>query len=83
MDIRINLDSSLKDLENNNYKIDSIKFQKMILLYNSLEDGWNIKKRNGSYIFSKNHEGKKEILSDDYLLRFMKSNFDVNKLISS
>jgi hypothetical protein len=83
MDIRINLDSSLKDLENNNYKIDSIKFQKMILLYNSLEDGWNIKKRNGSYIFSKNHEGKKEIISDDYLLRFMKSNFDVNKLISS
>ena len=35
MDIKINLDS-LKDLENTNYKLDAIKFQKMLLLYNTI-----------------------------------------------
>lgn len=81
MELRLNLDS-LKDLESEKFKIDSIKFQKMVLLFNALEDGWNIKKKNESYIFTKNHEGKKEVLQDSYLLRFMKSNFDVNKLLS-
>ena len=80
MDIKINIES-LKDLENNNYKIDNIKFQKMVLLYNALDEGWSVKKRNNSYIFIKNHEGKKEIISDTYLQRFMKSNFDINKIL--
>jgi hypothetical protein len=62
-------------------KIDNVKFQKMLLLFNAVNDGWSIKKKNDNYIFSKNHEGKREILSDSYLLTFMKSNFDINKLL--
>jgi hypothetical protein len=81
MDIKINLDS-LKDLENSNFKIDAIKFQKMLLLYNSIEQGWTVKKHNESYIFSKKHEGKKEVLEDTYLLKFMKTNLDFNKIVS-
>jgi len=81
MELKLNLES-LKDLESENFKIDAIKFQKMVLLFNALEDGWNIKKREDSYIFTKNHEGKKEILQDSYLLRFMKSNLDMNKFFS-
>ena len=81
MDIKINLDS-LKDLENSNLKIDAIKFQKMLLLYNSIEQGWSVKKQNSSYVFSKRHEGKKEVLEDTYLLKFMKTNLDLNKIIS-
>ena len=81
MDIKINLDS-LKDLENDNVKVDVIKFQKMLLLFNSIEQGWSVKKRNGSYVFSKNHEGKKEVLEDTYLVKFMKTNLDLNKIIS-
>ena len=81
MDIKINLDS-LKDLENEHFKIDAIKFQKMLLLYNSIEQGWSIKKFKNSYVFSKNHEGKKEILEDAYLLKFMKTNLDLNKVFS-
>ena len=81
MDIKINLDS-LKDLENSNFKIDAIKFQKMLLLYNSIEQGWTIKKHNESYVFSKKHEGKKEVLEDTYLLKFMKTNLDFNKIVS-
>ena len=79
MDIKINLDS-LKDLENN-LKVDAIKFQKMLLLYNAIEHGWSIKKRNDSYVFSKSHEGKKEVLEDSYLLKFMKTNLDMNNII--
>jgi predicted transposase YbfD/YdcC len=81
MDIKINLDS-LKDLENSNFKIDAIKFQKMLLLYNSIEQGWSVKKQNNSYVFSKKHEGKKEVLEDTYLLKFMKTNLDLNKIVS-
>jgi hypothetical protein len=81
MDIKINLES-LKDLENENIKVDAIKFQKMLLLFNSIEQGWSVKKRNGSYVFSKNHEGKKEVLEDSYLMKFMKTNLDLNKVIS-
>jgi hypothetical protein len=80
MDIKVNLDS-LKDLENN-VKIDPVKFQKMILLYNSIEQGWSVKKNNESYIFSKKHENKKEVLEDSYLLKFMKTNLDLNKMIN-
>jgi len=82
MDFKINLES-LKDLENNdNLKVDAIKFQKMLLLYNSIEQGWTVKKKGESYVFTKGHEGKKEIFEDSYLLKFMKSNLDLNKIIS-
>ena len=81
MDVKINLDS-LKDLENENIKVDVIKFQKMLLLFNSIEQGWSVKKRNDSYVFTKNHEGKKEVLEESYLMKFMKTNLDLNKIFS-
>ena len=81
MDIKINLDS-LKDLENSNFKVDAIKFQKMLLLYNTIEQGWSVKKRNDSYVFTKNHENKKEVLDDSYLIKFMKTNLDLNKIVN-
>ena len=81
MDIKINLES-LKDFDNENVKVDVIKFQKMMLLFNSIEQGWSVKKRDGSYVFTKAHENKKEVLEDSYLLKFMKTNLDLNKIIS-
>ena len=81
MDIKINLDS-LNDLEKQNVKIDVIQFQKMILLFNSIEQGWCVKKKNDSYVFIKPHENKKEVLEDSYLLKFMKTNLDLNKIIT-
>ena len=76
MDIKINLENE-KSLE-----IDKIKFQKMVFLYNALDNGWSIKKKQNSYIFKKNHEGKKEVLNESYLSIFMKDNADINKLLS-
>jgi hypothetical protein len=81
MEFKINLDT-LKDLENEDLKMDAIKFQKMLLLYNSIEQGWSVKKKGDSYVFSKNHEGKKEVLEDTYLLKFMNSNLDLNKIFN-
>lgn len=63
-----------------NIKMDNIKFQKMLLIFNALEEGWTIKKKENSFIFEKKHEGKKEILLDTYLERFMKSNLDLSKI---
>ena len=51
----------------------------MSFLYNALENGWKVKKKGKSYVFTKNHEGKKEVLLDSYLKRFMMRNFDINK----
>jgi len=78
MDLTINLEDYL---EANKIKINPITFKKMNLIYNALEEGWSIKKQNTSYIFTKKHENKKEIIEDSYLLKFMKSNLDLNKVI--
>ena len=82
MDIKLNLDS-LKDLENETIKLDAIKFQKMIFIFNSIEHGWSVKKRKDSYVLTKNNEGKREVLEDSYLLKFMKTNLDISKLFSN
>jgi hypothetical protein len=76
MDVGIKL-RALENLE-----LDKIKFQKMVFLFNALDNGWSIKKRNESYIFTKNHEGKKEIFDENYLSIFMKDNMDINKLLA-
>ena len=72
MDIYINQD---------NESFNHITMQKMVFLFNALEDGWNIKKHKDSYIFTKKHEGKKEILNEDFLKRFIERNFDKNKIL--
>jgi hypothetical protein len=76
MDIEIKIENA-KSLE-----INKIKFQKMVFLFNALDNGWSIKKRKDSYIFTKNHEGKKEIFDESYLSIFMKDNTDINNLLS-
>jgi hypothetical protein len=54
----------------------------MLLLFNSIEQGWTVKKRGESYVFLKSNENKKEVLEDTYLLKFMKANLDLNKIFS-
>ena len=66
--------------DNPSKKIDFITLQKMVFIYNALDKGWTVKKNNNSYIFKKNHEGKKEVFLDDYLKHFMTENFNINNL---
>ena len=42
--------------------------------------GGKIKKKDNYYVFTKNHENKKEIYLDSYLKRFMVENMDINKI---
>jgi len=67
--------------DGSNIIIEHLKFRKMLFVFNAINDGWTIKKRDESYIFSKNHENKKEVFSDSYLGNFIKSNLDMNKLL--
>lgn len=76
MDLVINIDD--KQLN-----IDIVTFQKMSFIYNALQEGWSVTKKHEAYVFSKHHEGKKEILLDSYLQKFMKSNMDINKVLMS
>ena len=67
-------------IETTNANIDTIKLHKMAFLYNALDKGWAIKKKKNAYVFTKNHEGKKEVMLDDYLQRFMLENLDISKI---
>uniref|UniRef100_A0A6C0CRY3 Uncharacterized protein n=1 Tax=viral metagenome TaxID=1070528 RepID=A0A6C0CRY3_9ZZZZ len=61
--------------------IDFQDFQKMAFIYNALDEGWQVVKKTDRYIFTKKHEGRKEVLSDDYLKKFIVKNFSLDKLI--
>ncbi len=69
------------NIEINKNQIDYIKLQKMSFIYNAIESGWNVKKHDDKYIFSKRHEGKKEVFLESYLHSFIKSNMDINKIL--
>jgi hypothetical protein len=47
MEIKINIEN--KDGSRSDITLDNIKFQKMVLLFNAINDGWSIKKNNDSY----------------------------------
>ena len=54
--------------------ISHITLQKMKFLYNALENGWTVVKKEDKYIFNKKHEGEKEIYLDSYLQQFLMRN---------
>ena len=61
--------------------LDDNTLSKMIFLYNAINDGWSIEKKNDLYIFRKKHDNKEEIYSDIYLENFITENLRVSKLI--
>ena len=63
-------------------KMDNITFQKMCFIQNSLDDGWTVNKKESLYVFTKKHEKRKEMVEDSYLMNFIKSNMDLNKILN-
>jgi len=65
-------------------KMDYTIFQKMFFIYNALEDGWTVKKKDSSYVFCKNikNEQRKQVVEEAYLMNFIKSNIELNKILS-
>jgi hypothetical protein len=61
--------------ENENKEKEKNTLRKMKFIFNAIENGWKVKKRGKSYVFSKPHENKKEIFSDTYLRQFIETTF--------
>jgi len=70
-EFKINLESLL---EKNHIQIDAYKFQKMVIIYNAIEDGWTVQKIDDLYLFKKPHHGRREIFNENYLERFIQKN---------
>ena len=51
--------------------IDLVHLQKLSFIYNAIESGWSVKKRENKYIFSKKHEGKKEVYLETQMLFYL------------
>ena len=62
-----------------NRDLDYITLQKMSFIYNALETGWTIKKNEDKFVFSKKHEGKREVYLEEYLQKFIESNLTAHK----
>ncbi len=66
--------------------IDPVCIQKMVFIYNALNDGWEVKKKtDNKYIFRKDtremsEEVKREINLDDYLRKFLQFNLNIENL---
>lgn len=55
--------------------INKNQLKKMNFIMNALDKGWSVKKRKDEYIFTKKHEGKREVFRENYLETFIQSNF--------
>lgn len=62
------------------FEIDYLTLQKMTFLYNAIEMGWKVKRKDNSYVFTKKHKGKREIYNDSFLKSFIKSNMNVKNI---
>ena len=75
--MEINLKINCEDTSYN-LTLSNKKFQKMLFFFNAIENGWCIKKDlEGNYVFSKKHEGKKEIFAETYLSQFISENLEL------
>ena len=63
-----------------NIKMERKEFQKLLFLSNVLDQGWTIKKRNDTYIFTKKHENRYEVFQEDCLEKFILSNINSGTL---
>lgn len=48
--------------------------QKMVFICNAIEDGWHVSKKTDTYVFTKKHEGRREVFRDSYLAEFIATN---------
>lgn len=66
-------------MEKQAVSIDMITFQKMNFIMNAIETGWSVKKNDDNYIFTKKHEGKREVFMSDYLEKFIDKNMKLDE----
>ena len=57
--------------------IDRVHYHKMQFIMNALNEGWRVQKKSETYVFTKKHEGKKEVFNNKYLDDFVKKNMEI------
>ena len=59
--------------------MDNIELRKAQFVFNAVTDGWTVRKIKDIFIFTKKHENKKEVMSEDYLKTFLIKNLSIDK----
>lgn len=65
-------------IEINNADISNKDLSKMLFIFNAIEDGWDVKKKNNSYIFSKHKSKEKQVFTEEFLNKFITRYFDLS-----
>jgi hypothetical protein len=76
MDLQIILTSNNKS---HKLKIGNLQIQKMLFIYNALENGWNVEKEEDTFFFKKPHEDNKKYFTDEYLKEFIQNQLSILK----
>ena len=74
------MESTISATPVSSVSLDAVTIQKMAFVYNAVQQGWSVRKLDEAYVFSKKHQGKKEIFLDDYLRKFVTDNLDIEAL---
>ena len=62
-----------------NIQVDKKTFTKMNFLYNAVNEGWTVNKQKNKYIFTKRHDGQREVFTETFLDTFIQSNLTMNR----
>jgi hypothetical protein len=54
----------------------SLEELKRHFIYQAIEDGWSVKKKHESYIFTKKHYGMSQMFEENYLHAFLRKYAD-------
>ena len=57
--------------------IEAMKRHVLVFIGSALDDGWTVRKKGDSYVFSKPHEGKKQVLTNEYLAVFLEKHMSL------
>jgi hypothetical protein len=63
---------------NNEQIISKEKFRKIIFINNAIENGWTVKKNNGYYVFTKEHNNIKKYKKKKYIEQFLYENVNLH-----
>jgi hypothetical protein len=50
------------------------EINKLLFIYNAIEQGWRVKKKGGCYIFSRKHNNECKYFRPSYIYEFIQSN---------
>ena len=65
-----------------NIKSENIKdkeYYKMKFIFNAIEQGWSVRKKDNLYIFKTKHNNKEEVFNEYYLEEFVMKNMNLKE----